>query len=87
MPSFLGLPELGLLLVILLLLFGPGKLPQVAKAIGESIQQFKKSASGGTEPSVTTTSSVNTAPPTEVLTATTHANTPTTNHTDTPTTH
>lgn len=47
MPSFLGLPELGLLLVILLLLFGPGKLPQVAKSIGESIQQFKKSASGG----------------------------------------
>jgi sec-independent protein translocase protein TatA len=60
MPSFLGLPELGLLLVILLLLFGPGKLPQVAKSIGESIQQFKKSASGASaskesEPAVTPT--------------------------------
>ena len=67
MPSFLGLPELGLLLVILLLLFGPGKLPQVAKSIGESIQQFKKSASGSNNtkepetavaPTVTTSSEV-----------------------------
>lgn len=66
MPSFLGLPELGLLLVILLLLFGPGKLPQVAKSIGESIQQFKKSASGSNTkepetavaPTVTTSSEV-----------------------------
>lgn len=66
MPSFLGLPELGLLLVILLLLFGPGKLPQVAKSIGESIQQFKKSASGSNTkeqetavaPTVTTASEV-----------------------------
>ena len=63
MPSFLGLPELGLLLVILLLLFGPGKLPQVAKSIGESIQQFKKSASGSNakEPETPSTQAVTTA--------------------------
>ena len=63
MPSFLGLPELGLLLVILLLLFGPGKLPQVAKSIGESIQQFKKSASGSNpkEPKTPSTEAVTTA--------------------------
>ena len=71
MPSFLGLPELGLLLVILLLLFGPGKLPQVAKSIGESIQQFKKSASGvAKEPETAVAPTVTTA--SEVL-PTTHA--------------
>lgn len=76
MPSFLGLPELGLLLVILLLLFGPGKLPQVAKAIGESIQQFKKSTTGGVEPVATTASAVSTtAPQPEVLTTANHVNT------------
>lgn len=70
MPSFLGLPELGLLLVILLLLFGPGKLPQVAKSIGESIQQFKKSAAGGAtkEPETTVTPTATTPP--EVLPST-----------------
>jgi sec-independent protein translocase protein TatA len=71
MPSFLGLPELGLLLVILLLLFGPGKLPQVAKSIGESIQQFKKSAAGASkEPETAVAPTVTTA--SEVL-PTTHA--------------
>ena len=37
----LGLPELLLLLVIGLVFFGPGKLPDVGKAIGKSMREFK----------------------------------------------
>ncbi len=37
----LGLPELVLILVIGLVFFGPGKLPDVGKAIGKSMREFK----------------------------------------------
>jgi sec-independent protein translocase protein TatA len=35
--------ELLVILVILLVLFGPGKLPQVGKSLGSAISQFKSS--------------------------------------------
>lgn len=38
----LGVPELILILVIGLVIFGPGKLPDVGKALGRSIKEFKK---------------------------------------------
>lgn len=34
-------PELGIILVIALIVFGPGKLPDVGKALGRSIQEFR----------------------------------------------
>ncbi len=37
----LGIPELLLILVIGLVFFGPGKLPDVGKAIGKSMREFK----------------------------------------------
>lgn len=37
----LGLPELAVVLVIALLLFGPGRLPAAGKGIGEAIRSFK----------------------------------------------
>lgn len=37
-----GLPELLIILVIVLLIFGAGKLPQIGGAIGKSIREFKK---------------------------------------------
>ena len=37
----LGLPELLVILVIGLIIFGPGKLPWVGKALGQSIREFK----------------------------------------------
>lgn len=40
----LGFPELIVILVIALILFGPGKLPQVGKALGSSIREFKKAS-------------------------------------------
>ena len=38
----LGLGELVVLLVIVLLLFGPQRLPQVAGSIGKAIKSFKE---------------------------------------------
>lgn len=37
----LGVPELLIILVIGLVIFGPGKLPDVGKALGKSIREFK----------------------------------------------
>ena len=39
----LGMPELIVILVIVMLIFGVGKLPQIGGAIGMSIKNFKKS--------------------------------------------
>ncbi len=36
--------ELLLLLIIALLLFGPSKLPDLARSLGEAIREFKKAA-------------------------------------------
>ena len=38
----LGLPELLIILVILLLLFGSAKLPKLAKSLGESAGELQK---------------------------------------------
>ena len=37
-----GLGEIGIVVVILLLLFGAKRIPQVARALGSSIGEFKK---------------------------------------------
>jgi sec-independent protein translocase protein TatA len=38
----LGFPELLLVLLIVVVLFGPGKLPEIGKGLGEAIRFFKK---------------------------------------------
>jgi len=48
MPT-LGLPELVVLLVIVLAVFGAGKLPQVGRAAGQSIREFRNAVSDGGE--------------------------------------
>lgn len=35
-----------LILVVVLIIFGPGKLPDVGKAIGKTIREFKRSTQG-----------------------------------------
>jgi sec-independent protein translocase protein TatA len=45
----LGPWEIGLILVIILIVFGVGKLPQVGSAIGKGIRSFKKAQSGEDE--------------------------------------
>jgi sec-independent protein translocase protein TatA len=46
----LGMPELIIILVILLVLFGGSKLPGLAKGLGQSIKEFKKSSKDDPEP-------------------------------------
>lgn len=41
----LGATELIIILVIVLLIFGAGKLPQIGDALGRSIKNFKKASS------------------------------------------
>ena len=43
----LGAPELLIVLVIVLLLFGGAKLPKLAKSLGEAQREFKKGTDEG----------------------------------------
>lgn len=45
----LGMGELAIILVIVVLLFGASRLPQLGKALGETVRNFKK---GTDEPQV-----------------------------------
>ena len=45
----LGLPELLLILAIALLIFGPGKLADLGKGLGEGIRNFKSAFKSGEE--------------------------------------
>ncbi len=45
MPK-IGIPELILILLIVLVVFGAGKLPQIGGAIGKSISEFKRAQHG-----------------------------------------
>ncbi|WP_163537611.1 twin-arginine translocase TatA/TatE family subunit [Gracilibacillus sp. YIM 98692] len=44
MLSSIGIPGLILILIIALVIFGPKKLPEIGKATGETLREFKKSA-------------------------------------------
>jgi len=49
MPFHLGPWEIGLILVIILIVFGVGKLPQVGSALGQGIREFRKGRRGEDE--------------------------------------
>ncbi|BAF59890.1 MAG: twin-arginine translocase TatA/TatE family subunit [Pelotomaculum sp.] len=40
----IGAPELILVLVLALIIFGPGKLPELGKAVGKTIREFRRSS-------------------------------------------
>jgi sec-independent protein translocase protein TatA len=42
----IGMPELIIILVIILIIFGAGKLPEIGGGIGKGIKNFKKATSG-----------------------------------------
>ncbi|MCE7792102.1 twin-arginine translocase TatA/TatE family subunit [Salipaludibacillus sp. CUR1] len=43
MLSNIGIPGLILILVIALVIFGPKKLPEIGKAMGQTLKEFKNS--------------------------------------------
>lgn len=45
MPS-IGVPGLIIILILALIIFGPSKLPQLGRAIGETLKEFKNSTKG-----------------------------------------
>jgi sec-independent protein translocase protein TatA len=49
MLGSLGLPELLVILVIVIVIFGAGKLPQLGKGMGEGIKNFKDAVKTGAE--------------------------------------
>ena len=50
----IGMPELLVILVIILIIFGAGKLPEIGGAIGRGIKNFKKATREPDEIDVTT---------------------------------
>jgi len=42
----LGVPELLIILLIIIIVFGVGKLPELGGALGRSIREFRKATSG-----------------------------------------
>ncbi|MCB2179527.1 twin-arginine translocase TatA/TatE family subunit [bacterium] len=50
MPSWLGTTELIIVLVIVLLIFGAGRIGKIAREFGEGIKSFREGISGGAEP-------------------------------------
>jgi sec-independent protein translocase protein TatA len=46
----LGLPELLIILLIVIIIFGANKLPQLGKGIGQGLRNFKDSVKGDEPP-------------------------------------
>lgn len=42
----IGIPSLVLILIVALLIFGPSKLPEIGKAAGNSLREFKGATKG-----------------------------------------
>ena len=47
-----GMPEMIVILVLVLVVFGAGKLPEIGGALGKSITNFKKASEGKDETEV-----------------------------------
>ena len=46
MPGWIGPWEIAILLVIVLLVFGPKRLPEMGRSLGKGMREFKDSISG-----------------------------------------
>jgi sec-independent protein translocase protein TatA len=44
-----GLPELIVVLVVVLVIFGPGKIPEVGAALGRGLRDFREALGGSAE--------------------------------------
>ncbi len=45
----IGIPSLILILIVALIIFGPSKLPEIGKAAGSSLKEFKNATTGLTD--------------------------------------
>ncbi len=45
----IGLGEMVILLLVVLILFGPGKLPEVGRALGKAVGEFRRGIKEGLE--------------------------------------
>ena len=45
----LGWQELVIVLVIIMIIFGAGKLPEVVKSLGQGVKEFKQESTGGAD--------------------------------------
>jgi len=45
----LGLQEILVILMVVLLIFGAGRLPEIGKALGRSLREFKKAMDGSSD--------------------------------------
>jgi sec-independent protein translocase protein TatA len=46
MPFGIGLPELLIFLVVVLLLFGASRVPEIGRSVGKGMREFKDAVSG-----------------------------------------
>jgi len=46
MPGFIGLPEILLLGLVVLLVFGPKRLPEMGRSMGRGMREFKDAVTG-----------------------------------------
>jgi sec-independent protein translocase protein TatA len=46
----IGLPELGVVLIVVLLIFGPKRLPQMGRSLGSGMREFKDGIIGKSSP-------------------------------------
>ncbi|MCL4863064.1 MAG: twin-arginine translocase TatA/TatE family subunit [Caldilineaceae bacterium] len=63
MPFNIGWVELTLILVIVTMLFGVGKLPEVFGAVGKGIKEFRKESGTENKGGAASTSATTTEPP------------------------
>lgn len=49
----IGMPEMIIILIIVLIIFGAGKLPEIGAGLGKGIKNFKKAAQGTDEIDIT----------------------------------
>jgi sec-independent protein translocase protein TatA len=48
-PGFIGIPELLILFTVLLLIFGPKRIPEMGRSLGRGMREFKDSITGRLE--------------------------------------
>ena len=62
MPFGIGLPEVLVFLVVVLLLFGASRVPEIGRSMGKGMREFKDAVSGKDEEQEHTPSSLPRAP-------------------------